>query len=807
MEVYNQTIFNESLITYGDFEDVTINGTLTLNNILPNKVLVTDTNSNVIGSNEIFVTAPSNLVAGSIIKALSSNTVGDSSYISEDGTGVIITNGNLRVINGTTVLFNVNYAPGSGITKIAQCLIQSSGSDGDAILQVLTVGGVNALDVNTATNVVTVNQLNTVALQASGQVNFDGIVEYNNNYTRWQPIGDGEIIDIYTSNGSTLVMNINTSTQTLTVQNITVNGTVTLGAVSLGNLTVTGTTNLQGNTTTSNISTTGTNLIKAVTDADGVFQVQNSGGAWAFKVNTSTGIVSAQELFAQNLANFYTGKVLSADSFGNIVGSSTPETQLVYINNLTSDAQTQINGKISGSSLTSGKHLIANGSGSATNSAQVSEASGTLTITGSNTLINTTSTSIIPAGNGQAFNVYNNTGAINYFNVNTSTGITTAGELNAGNLTASTVLVADASKNITSSSVTNTTLGYLDATSSVQTQLNGKQPALSGLVSGKHIIANSSSTITDSSILSESGTTLTCAGSIIPSATTTYNLGNSSTVFNNIYGSNFWASTAGYSSYGGYVLMGYNNGGTAQDTVYCGNSRPLNNNSVNCGTSSNYWNNTYSNTISTYTISPLTGAGVACSGNWLPSTNGGASLGLNGQKWANLWTTSNAQIGGAFGWSGQTTWSLNMTMQGPNAVNLQSMGTGWNTYSSSNYKENIKPMVSGLDIISKLNPVSYTWKEGHYDNIPGYNPDTHHGLIAQEVQKVYPQCVQIDEAGEGGMDYTKLIVFCIKAIQEQQATIEKIHDLIPLIKAQSDKITQLEEIITKFSNADSFFIV
>lgn len=40
--------------------------------------------------------------------------------------------------------------------------------------------------------------------------------------------------------------------------------------------------------------------------------------------------------------------------------------------------------------------------------------------------------------------------------------------------TASRVAVLDASKNIVSSSVTTTTLGYLDATSSVQTQLNTK---------------------------------------------------------------------------------------------------------------------------------------------------------------------------------------------------------------------------------------------------------------------------------------------------------------------------------------------
>lgn len=44
--------------------------------------------------------------------------------------------------------------------------------------------------------------------------------------------------------------------------------------------------------------------------------------------------------------------------------------------------------------------------------------------------------------------------------------------INGNYLTASTVLISDASKNIVSSSVTITTLGYLDATSSIQTQIN-----------------------------------------------------------------------------------------------------------------------------------------------------------------------------------------------------------------------------------------------------------------------------------------------------------------------------------------------
>lgn len=55
-------------------------------------------------------------------------------------------------------------------------------------------------------------------------------------------------------------------------------------------------------------------------------------------------------------------------------------------------------------------------------------------------------------------------------------GTISSAEITSSSLTASRVLVAGSSKEIQASSVTTTTLGYLDATSSIQTQLNNKQP-------------------------------------------------------------------------------------------------------------------------------------------------------------------------------------------------------------------------------------------------------------------------------------------------------------------------------------------
>lgn len=74
-----------------------------------------------------------------------------------------------------------------------------------------------------------------------------------------------------------------------------------------------------------------------------------------------------------------------------------------------------------------------------------------------------------------------NTSAL--FLSSTLSGFTSSLQTNT-DLTASRVLVSDSAQRVTNSTVTATTLGYLDATSSVQTQLNGKGAATNGTYSG-----------------------------------------------------------------------------------------------------------------------------------------------------------------------------------------------------------------------------------------------------------------------------------------------------------------------------------
>ena len=66
----------------------------------------------------------------------------------------------------------------------------------------------------------------------------------------------------------------------------------------------------------------------------------------------------------------------------------------------------------------------------------------------------------------------------------TITGAATT--ITSSDLTASKALVSDASGKVAASSVSSTTLGYLDATSSVQTQLNAKEPSITAGTTGQY---------------------------------------------------------------------------------------------------------------------------------------------------------------------------------------------------------------------------------------------------------------------------------------------------------------------------------
>ena len=89
------------------------------------------------------------------------------------------------------------------------------------------------------------------------------------------------------------------------------------------------------------------------------------------------------------------------------------------------------------------------------------------------------------------------------------------------------------------------------------------------------------------------------------------------------------------------------------------------------------------------------------------------------------------------------------------------------TSSDRRLKTRITPITNATGVIQALKPVSYLWKD------PLRDSRTHHGFIAQEVEKILPDLVKTDEdTGLKSMAYTELIAVLVKGQQLQTEEIE-----------------------------------
>ena len=90
--------------------------------------------------------------------------------------------------------------------------------------------------------------------------------------------------------------------------------------------------------------------------------------------------------------------------------------------------------------------------------------------------------------------------------------------------------------------------------------------------------------------------------------------------------------------------------------------------------------------------------------------------------------------------------------------------------SSIRFKENVKPIEHAYETISKLQGVTYNWKETGKEDI---------GFIAEEVDKILPQLVDKNEDGiVNGMNYSKLTALLVEVVKNQQKQIDELKKLI-----------------------------
>jgi hypothetical protein len=105
-------------------------------------------------------------------------------------------------------------------------------------------------------------------------------------------------------------------------------------------------------------------------------------------------------------------------------------------------------------------------------------------------------------------------------------------------------------------------------------------------------------------------------------------------------------------------------------------------------------------------------------------------------------------------------------------VQLSAGGTSWGTFSDERLKENVEPVENALQSLSGLRTVKY-----HLKDVDGPEDKKKIGVIAQDLVGVLDEVIDPafrsdDDTEYMSVRYTELVPVLIKAIQEQQATIE-----------------------------------
>lgn len=111
--------------------------------------------------------------------------------------------------------------------------------------------------------------------------------------------------------------------------------------------------------------------------------------------------------------------------------------------------------------------------------------------------------------------------------------------------------------------------------------------------------------------------------------------------------------------------------------------------------------------------------------------------------------------------------------------------------SSQRFKDNIAGFTGGLDLVKKLRPVSFTWKDGGVRDV---------GFVAEEVADVEPLLASRDASGVvQGVKYDRISTALVNAVNQQQAQIESLRTLVDdqqkQLQKQQQQIDALKQIV------------
>jgi hypothetical protein len=164
-----------------------------------------------------------------------------------------------------------------------------------------------------------------------------------------------------------------------------------------------------------------------------------------------------------------------------------------------------------------------------------------------------------------------------------------------------------------------------------------------------------------------------------------------------------------------------------------------------------------------------------------------------------LWVKANGNVGigcNAPNYPLQVTGDIaaSGTLRASSAV----VSTAFTACSDSRFKQNITPLSNTLQNVLKLQGVTYDWRVNEFPD-RHFNERKQIGVIAQELEKIYPELVSTDDKGYKSVDYSKMTPILVEAIkdlkQENDALKSELEKLKSDFKSSVEKnIKDIESI-------------
>ena len=116
--------------------------------------------------------------------------------------------------------------------------------------------------------------------------------------------------------------------------------------------------------------------------------------------------------------------------------------------------------------------------------------------------------------------------------------------------------------------------------------------------------------------------------------------------------------------------------------------------------------------------------------------------------------------------------------------------------SDASLKRNIMELDHVLDKLQQLRGVSFDWNQLARDTY-SVKDKKQIGVLAQELEAIYPELVITNDKGYKMVDYSKLTPVLLQAVKEQQQQIDALQERDKKISELEDRIIQLEQLINQ----------